>query len=286
MNQPNYRPQYISVRFGDTFFKHPRRFTTQVNADKDLYSNKGVLVTSGNMLESSDNYANLHCFNHCIVPEINHDVDCIKISDDAVQHYRSALTDFQKLEPFDPDLGVLKEGQPIFYCELQNGQTEITLFGHCPNFRIPYSPFQDGKASSAVDFIPKNIGNSDIIDLADAIFGFVRYEDKSNQNNVDTKTLSALGGRIFVEKFPSRTSRNLPKPIKTKPSPKFTRGQIVDAKVSNIKGIEVTYQLLDGTKKTEKEHKKADFLEEGQDVKVQITALKEDDTIKNIKYYE
>ncbi len=199
MNQPDYLPQYIDVSFGDTFFKSPRRFTKQVSANQKLYRHPGVLVTSGNMLESSDNSANLHRRNHCIVPEKDDTATTIKINDDAVQHYRSALTDFQKQEPFDNDLGVLIEGRPIFYCEPHKGQTEITLFGHCPNFRIPYSPSQDGKAASAVDFIPKNVGKSNRIDLADAIFGFVRNKDKNNQKNVDTETLSALAGRIFIE---------------------------------------------------------------------------------------
>jgi CRISPR-associated protein (TIGR03986 family) len=199
MNQPDYLPQYIDVSFGDTFFKSPRRFTKQVSVNQKLYRDRGVLVTSGNMLESSDNSANLHRCNHCIVPERDDTAASIKINDDAVQHYRSALTDFQKQEPFDKDFGVLIEGRPIFYCEPHKGQTEVTLFGHCPNFRIPYSPLQDGKAASAVDFIPKNVGKSNRVDLAEAIFGFVRYKDKNNQNNVDTETLSALAGRIFIE---------------------------------------------------------------------------------------
>jgi CRISPR-associated protein (TIGR03986 family) len=204
MNQHNYLPQYINVSFDNTFFKNSRRFTKQVSANKKLYPYPGVLVTSGNMLESSDNPENLHRCNHCIVPDINNDVDEIKINDEAIQYYRSALTDFQKQEPFDANLGVLDEGRPIFYCEPQNGQTEVTLFGHCPNFRIPYSPSQDGKAASAVDFIPKNIRkfdkiDLDKIDLADAIFGFVRQKDKNTQENSETKKLEALAGRIFIE---------------------------------------------------------------------------------------
>jgi CRISPR-associated protein (TIGR03986 family) len=202
MNQENYTPQYIDVSFGDTSFQSPRRFTRQVSANQKLYRERGVLVTSGNMLESSDNPENLRRRNHCIVPEINRDVDRISISDDAVQHYRSALTEFQTKEPFDKDFGVLKEGRPIFYCKPQSGQTEVTLFGHCPNFRIPYSPLQDGKAASAVDFIPKNIGKSIKIDLAEAIFGFVRSKDNNNQSKLEKSTAhkfhAALAGRIFI----------------------------------------------------------------------------------------
>ncbi|MEH2134689.1 MAG: TIGR03986 family CRISPR-associated RAMP protein [Nostoc sp.] len=198
MNQQNYLPQYINVSFGDTLFKSPRRFTTQVSANQSSYPHKGILVTSGNMLESSDNSENLHRRNHCIVGEINNDVDALKINDDAIQYYRSSLTDFQKQEPFDKDFGVLEEGRPIFYCETLNGKIEVTLFGHCPNFRIPYSPNRDGIAVSAVNFIPENIGKYDKIDLADAIFGFVKSRDKDISKNSKPKTIEALASRVSI----------------------------------------------------------------------------------------
>ncbi|MGM3309671.1 TIGR03986 family type III CRISPR-associated RAMP protein [Anabaena sp. WFMT] len=201
MNQQNYHPQYINVSFGDTLFKSPRRFTTQVSANQSLYPHKGILITSGNMLESSNNSENLHRRNHCIVAEINNDVDALKINDDAIQYYRSSLTEFQKQKPFDKDFGVLEQGRPIFYCETQNGQIEVTLFGHCPNFRIPYSPNRDGVAASAVNFIPENIAKSDIIDLADAIFGFVRGRDrdKDTYKNSKSKRVEALASRVSIE---------------------------------------------------------------------------------------
>jgi len=108
--------------------------------------------------------------------------------------------------------------------------------------------------------------------------------------NLD-KTLIQVMGKTGEDKrrFSNTSSTNLPKPktdIPAKPVQKFTEGQILDAKVSNIKGVEVTYQVLDGTKKTTKEHKQAKLLEEEQNVKVKITALKDDGSIKNIKYYE
>lgn len=198
MNQPDYRPQYINVSFGDTFPKNYKRFTSQVSANKSSYRNKGTLVTSGNMLESSDNSRNIYRQSHCIVPEANSNAKTLKINDDAVQHYRSALTDFQKQEPpFDKEFGALQSGMPVFYCEPQNGQTEVTLFGHSPNFRIPYSFNRDGKAASAVDFIPEKIGKSNKIDIAEAIFGFVRT--KNAQENTDDQALKSLAGRVFIE---------------------------------------------------------------------------------------
>jgi hypothetical protein len=64
MNQSGYRPQHINLSFRDTQLKPPRRFTGTVSTNLSLYPHQGVLVTSGNMLEASDNPENLHRRNH------------------------------------------------------------------------------------------------------------------------------------------------------------------------------------------------------------------------------
>jgi hypothetical protein len=67
---------------------------------------------------------------------------------------------------------------------------------------------------------------------------------------------------------------------------KFDVDQILDAIVVSIKGNKVTYQILETIKLTEKEPKKAASFAEGQIVKVKIAALKEDKSIKSVKYVE
>ncbi|MDF5731956.1 MAG: hypothetical protein PUP92_29120 [Rhizonema sp. PD38] len=64
----------------------------------------------------------------------------------------------------------------------------------------------------------------------------------------------------------------------------FTISQILEAKVTAIKGNKVTYEILGTIKLTEKEPKKAQFLSEGQTVKVEILELKEDGSIKKVKF--
>ncbi len=63
----------------------------------------------------------------------------------------------------------------------------------------------------------------------------------------------------------------------------FTVGQILEAKVSAVKGNKVTYEILGTIKLTEKEPKKAQLLSEGQIVKIEILELKEDGSIKKLK---
>jgi polyribonucleotide nucleotidyltransferase len=67
----------------------------------------------------------------------------------------------------------------------------------------------------------------------------------------------------------------------------FTVGQIVEAIIAAIKSIEVTYEItLTKQKLSKKEHRKAQLLQEGQKVKVEILELKEDGSIKKVKCIE
>jgi hypothetical protein len=63
-------------------------------------------------------------------------------------------------------------------------------------------------------------------------------------------------------------------------SHEFAVGQIVEAKVTAVKGNKVTYEILGTIRLTEKEPKKAQSFSEGQTVKVEILDLKEDGSLR------
>lgn len=69
-------------------------------------------------------------------------------------------------------------------------------------------------------------------------------------------------------------------------SHEFAVGQIVEAKVTALKGNKVTYEILGTIRLTEKEPKKAQSLSEGQTVKVEILDLKEDGSLRKVKCCE
>jgi hypothetical protein len=69
-------------------------------------------------------------------------------------------------------------------------------------------------------------------------------------------------------------------------SHEFAIGQIVEAKVTAVKGNKVTYEILGTIRLTEKEPKKAQSFSEGQVVKVEVLDLKEDGSPKKVKYSE
>ncbi|QHG20247.1 TIGR03986 family CRISPR-associated RAMP protein [Nostoc sp. ATCC 53789] len=194
-NDNEYYPQYISISYEtvdrDMSDRAKRLFALNVDL-ADIYKAKGVLVTSGNMKQGSESSPRR---NHCIVFEKNANSPKLRIDDKAIEHYRNALTDFQKLPPFDKNWGMLNENcSVVFYYPPQTGN-KVGFFGQSPNFRIPYSPEGNGQAATVVDFIPSNVknqNNSSIIDLADAIFGWVK-EDKNLPQNVRQR-----GSRVYI----------------------------------------------------------------------------------------
>ena len=69
-------------------------------------------------------------------------------------------------------------------------------------------------------------------------------------------------------------------------SHEFAIGQIVEAKVTAVKGNKVTYEILGTIRLTEKEPKKAQSFSENQVVKVEVLDLKEDGSLRKVKYCE
>jgi len=73
-------------------------------------------------------------------------------------------------------------GEPVFYL-VENG--ELTFFGRAQMFRLPYR-------TSPHDLIPNAHTDTDVIDMTEAVFGFVR------QKKAMDGTAQARAGRVFV----------------------------------------------------------------------------------------
>ncbi|MEH1885198.1 TIGR03986 family type III CRISPR-associated RAMP protein [Nostoc sp.] len=196
-NADEYHPQYISISYEnvDRYMsdRANRLFALDVDSP-NIYKAKGVLVTSGNMKQGSESSPRR---NHCIVFEKNSISAQLRIDDKAIEHYRNALTDFQKKSPFDENWGMLNENcSVVFYYPPQTGN-KVGFFGQSPNFRIPYSPEGNGQATTVVDFIPSHLNNrtnSSIIDLADAIFGWVKEDEEKKL----PQNLRQRGSRVYI----------------------------------------------------------------------------------------
>ena len=245
-NADKYEPQYISVSYSyrsvsiDKTDIAKRLFANDVELP-DTHSKKGVLVTSGNM-KQGDESSSSHRFNHCIVFAEDKNAAKLQIDRTAIDHYRNALTDFQKGKgsPFNKDWGVLEEHRPVFYCPPKNRSKTIGFFGQSPNFRIPYSPEGNGHATTVVDFIPEDLRQLATIDLADAIFGWVKQETKDKK--LPEKFDKQRAGRIFVTDAMYESSKNdiwyekeaLTPQILSEPKPSYFPHYLVQPNVDKL----------------------------------------------------
>lgn len=202
MNESNYRPQYIEVSF--THKRTPNGRIVVDRIDKiGVYPNRGWLVTSGNMLETNRTDGRTNRKNHVVVLERG--TGEIPIDRQAVIDYRSGLTEFQKgptdiqpinKRPFSEQMGMLKDGRPVFFCEPVRGEA-IHFFGHSPNFRVPYWRRDVKHAATPIDLIPLEIrrGQDDtnqppVTDIAEALFGHV-------SRNTSDDSRKPIAGRVF-----------------------------------------------------------------------------------------
>lgn len=207
-DRKNYRPQLIEVSFQveKRKDKNNRSYTAVTNigpATKNL-THKGWLVCSGNMheTEKTDQGANTSGktadyprkkgdrYNQCIVLE-KAAVKEIKISRQAVKDYQMSLTPYQQEQLIDwggGEWGCLRDGAPIFYI-WEDEQSEVVYFGHNPYFRVPLRLPETDHASNPLDFVPENLRAEELIDLADALFGWTPEPG--------SKRKDSCAGRVF-----------------------------------------------------------------------------------------
>lgn len=195
----NYRPQYLPredkyLGFSGISLKNGRYFAKAISKDSSRSEYRGVLISSGNMAETAEAASKTSRRYHCLVRERDSEAEPIKISHAAVEDYCSSLTDFQKQAPFDQEKGILQDGQCIFYCHPQRLE-EIQFFGQSPNFRIPYRYPGSLKAASAFDFVPEELKDSTLIDIAESIFGFVKsYKQEHSKSQSLSSRISITDG--------------------------------------------------------------------------------------------
>ena len=175
----NYRPQYV-----ECWFRPSDKFSDSVgevsSKPKPGYK-KGVLICSGRFGKKKRK--------HWIVPEKDGSATPVLIPESTVIEYIDTLTPYQKQKPFSDKVGCLVKGRPIFYLE-ENGK--VIDFGPTRNFRVAYRALGQSAALSSQDFVPADLRDPNVVDLAEAMFGFVKPKTKKEQKDL------ARAGRIFV----------------------------------------------------------------------------------------
>ncbi len=174
----DYRPGYYEVSFETevTTDKNGKSFTaiTLIGPRSVAFTNKGVLVCSGNMRETNHQGQEALRKNHALVLEASAKSELL-IDHQAVIDYQRSLSVFQRenLRAWNDngERGCLKDGAPVFYVQPRCGE-KVVYIGHNPNLRIPMRfPGMD-HASNPLDFVPLELRTEGLVDFADAIFGW------------------------------------------------------------------------------------------------------------------
>ncbi|MEM9758089.1 MAG: TIGR03986 family CRISPR-associated RAMP protein [Pseudomonadota bacterium] len=143
------------------------------------HSIQGILVSSGNMVETSDDASQSTRTRHVLLMEADDEADLLSIEEQAIEDYQAALTPF--VAEHYGEQGVLKEGHPIFFVQPLKPSDPVVYFGHTLNFRIPARRTIDGveRAVTPRDLVPADLRDPAVVDFAEALFGFVRDDDAS-----------------------------------------------------------------------------------------------------------
>jgi CRISPR-associated protein (TIGR03986 family) len=180
----DYRPQYHEVSFEGSD-KRRQAIATSIGDPNAGLRLKGMLVCTGDMNGTGGGVTSRS--SHVIVPEAKTGEKLLEIPQKTADAYRATLTQFQKSDPFDRQMGCLIANKPVFYVEGPGGV--VKWFGHCPNFRVP-ALTGAGETVSPLDFIPVELRDNRVIDLAEAIFGFTAAKDRSDRPG-------GYAGRVF-----------------------------------------------------------------------------------------
>ena len=219
-NSSKYRPQLHKVSF-NVEFRSGRRgrhvALSQIGPRDKSYQYEGVLVCSGNMLETGKADQKSPRRNHALVLGPDESATPLKISKQTLDDHINGMTPYQRDELKDwgggpgclPLAGDLRQknvkeasyisfvgedgtifGPPVFYVAEGN---KVVCFGHCPNFRVPAPLNGDikNRAATPFDLIPNTNWEPAGPDLADAIFGWVQEDDYPVEGQ--------CAGRVFFE---------------------------------------------------------------------------------------
>src|ERR1043165_4462608 len=200
LNSENYKPQYHAVTFEARVKKdkngHPYTDVSNIGPVRAGFHHQGMLVCSGNMLETGGEDVVSPRKNHALILEPDEQAQLVKINDKAIVDYVDSLTHFQKESPFNEKTGCLENGRPVFYVE---DAGEVVSFGHCPNFRVLALLSNEKRAATPLDFVPIELREPEDVDYADAMFGYI----KGKQSNVPQGSKArAYAGRVFVTDAP------------------------------------------------------------------------------------
>lgn len=192
-----YNPSYHTVALrASVEFRNNKRFLfvdDPIPPSAPLFH--GELVCTGNMATGADDAVQSKRRMFALVLEKDPEAAPLLIHPDAANDYADALTEFQSSPPYSKEQGVLQEGRPVFYVVKPNSL--VRYFGHTPFFRIPALVPSTQRAIMPIDLRPKKLADPSVVDMAEAMFGFVRDDAETLKKTNQGDKRRAYSGRVY-----------------------------------------------------------------------------------------
>ncbi|MEO1286655.1 MAG: TIGR03986 family CRISPR-associated RAMP protein [Chloroflexota bacterium] len=187
----------------------------RVKSPQDGQRHNAYLICTGNMAETGSNADSPRSSYHLIgLP--NDNVDLLEIPNHIVRDYLDGLSPFQKGDSdqsksyMDSQRGILQHGKPVFYVTDPDKRHIVSQFGHTRNFRISHQIVDtqiehdyNMRAVNPRDKVPSRLLDANLIDYADAMFGYISEKDQE-------RSPVAYAGRISVTSATPTSQISLP----------------------------------------------------------------------------
>ncbi|MEI6776812.1 MAG: TIGR03986 family CRISPR-associated RAMP protein [Chloroflexales bacterium] len=185
------------VRHHDLYLRFRGVRQASFTAGQIPNAQEGTLVITGHMQNKHLEFVFLHNPPASASPIHQIDQDMIRRfegEDQITQWQEGAFVKDEPRRGARRDNGLLRDGEPVFF--LLNADGSVRFFGRAQLFRLPYG-------TAPFNFVPETHRTPAKIDIAEAIFGFVRDEEQKVEGVSQT-----LAGRVFVGDGRFRGAKN------------------------------------------------------------------------------
>jgi len=170
--------EYLEVKGSFLRVKGTRVTEASATEDDPAYI-AGTLARSGYMFSKKT---------EAVVYPPDEKAESLELGDELVDAYRAQISKEQ--ENILGKEGVLIKGQPVFYTLNEKDEKKVEFFGHCRMLRLPYT-------KNPRDYVPEELRRESDIDLAEAIFGFTKKLNDSDDRKGKPKE-KRYAGRVMV----------------------------------------------------------------------------------------
>lgn len=147
---------------------------------------RGTLVMSHHFGTPSSQHSK---HRHVVIYEQDDGADSLEVADELMAQLK-ADEELSRKRDHEPRKIAHQNGAPVMYMVDPQNEKKVIFLGPTKMFRLPYK-------WSPLDFVPEELRDEQVIDLAEAVFGFVRSATPQRDETSEQAKQRAYAGRVF-----------------------------------------------------------------------------------------